>query len=82
MKKIYSASLETMVCKGFTRLRHYENNKTGHAHYTWDETDLVYYHDDIDGDYYDVDPETDLIPNNGKQYENYRGKYTVEYILD
>lgn len=62
MKKIYSDSLQTMVCKGFTRLRHYENNKTGHAHYTWDETDL--------------------IPNNGKQYENYRGKYTVEYILD
>ena len=47
MKKIYSEYLEEMIAKGFTL-----NGK----HYTWNETDLVYYRDDVDDRYLEEMP--------------------------
>ena len=54
---IYSDSLDEMVVYGFTvQLRR------GTAHYTWDDVDCVYYHDDIDGNYYFEMP-ADAVPD-------------------
>lgn len=43
MKTIYSDYLEEMIPVGFT---------VDTVHYTWNEEDLLYCSDEIDGDYY------------------------------
>ena len=68
-KMIYSDYLETMIPAGFT-IRKVLFDRQGNEpyklckhseHYTWDETDLLYYSDEIDGDYYME------IPKNGEK---------------
>ena len=67
-KMIYSDYLETMIPAGFT-IRKVLFDKQGcesykvckPMHYSWNEKDLLYYSDDIDGEYYME------IPENGKK---------------
>ena len=67
-KMIYSDYLGTMIPAGFT-IRKVLFDRQGNEpykickqkHYTWDETDLLYYSDEIDDDYYME------IPKNGEK---------------
>ena len=65
-KMIYSDYLETMIPAGFTTQKVLFDRQgcEGYKvckpmHYTWNEEDLLYYSDDIDGKAYDE------IPKNG-----------------
>ena len=66
-KMIYSDYLETMIPAGFTIRKVLFDKQCKEPykickhseHYTWDETDLLYYSDEIDGEYYME------IPKNG-----------------
>lgn len=59
MKKIWSDTVGTMIPKGFKR-----KLKSGdYRHYTWNESDAVYWADDVDDRYYfyETIPETNVI---------------------
>ena len=73
---IYSDDLETMIPAGFTTQKVLFDRQGGEGykvckpmHYSWNEEDLLYYSDDIDGKAYDE------IPENGfKSYTLKLGK--------
>ena len=83
-KMIYSDYLETMIPAGFTIrkvLFDRQGNKpyklcNNSEHYTWNETDLLYYSDEIDGEYYME------IPENGtKTYTLKEGKTARQMVI-
>ena len=56
-KMIYSDTVGGMIPKGFKRLK-----KDGeYRHYTWNESDAVYWADDVDDRYYMEIPATNVI---------------------
>ena len=65
---IYSDYLETMIPAGFTTQKVLFDRRGNEGykickpmHYSWNEEDLLYYSDDIDGEYYIE------IPKNGEK---------------
>jgi hypothetical protein len=59
MKKIWSDTVGAMIPRGFKR-----KLKDGdYRHYTWNESDAVYWADDVDDRYYfyETIPETNVI---------------------
>lgn len=75
MGYIYSDSLCQMVQRGFTRVKIRENGKKYSKHYSWNDSDCVYYNDDVDDDFYMEIP-------NPIEAEDYKGKYRTEIIMD
>lgn len=76
VKMIYSDYMECMIVAGFTVTKTYEDGKVVSHHYTWNEIDLVYYNDDVDGVLFD-----ELPTEKEKKYDSFRGSYVykVEY---
>jgi hypothetical protein len=60
MKTIYSRTVGGMIPTGFKRKL---KNSNEYRHYTWNESDAVYWADDVDDRYffYDDIPETNVI---------------------
>jgi hypothetical protein len=59
MKKIWSDTVGAMIPKGFKR----KLKDRDCRHYTWNESDAVYWADDVDDRYYfyETIPETNVI---------------------
>lgn len=76
-KMIYSETCGGMIVKGFTRIRRRGDVVTSNRHYTWDESDAVYWNDEVDDDYY-MDKPKDGIHT----FEDWKGEYTIEIISD
>ena len=80
---IYSDYLETMIPQGFTLTKvfihreHWTPYKISKRseHFTWNEEDLVYYSDIIDGKYYDE------IPQNGIRAFSLLAGYDARYLV-
>ena len=82
-KMIYSDYMETMIPAGFT-IRKVLFDRQGNEpyklckhseHYTWDETDLLYYSDEIDGEYYME------IPKNGATWYTLKEGKTARALV-
>jgi hypothetical protein len=60
MKTIYSRTVGGMIPTGFKRKL---KNSNEYRHYTWNESDAVYWADDVDDRYYfyETIPETNVI---------------------
>ena len=82
-KMIYSDYMETMIPAGFT-IKKVLFDRQGNEpykickhseHYTWDETDLLYYSDEIDGEYYME------IPSNGATWYTLKEDKTARALV-
>ena len=81
-KMIYSDYMETMIPAGFT-IRKVLFDKQGkepykickEKHYTWDETDLLYYYDETDDDTYME------IPSNGETWYTLKEGKTARVLV-
>lgn len=79
VKMVYSDSLCKMVVAGFTRQRIYFGNdgitKCKPIHYTWDDSDCVYYNDDTDNDFYME------VPKNGAKAYSLKLRHTSRILI-
>ena len=76
-RMIYSATCGGMIVKGFTRIKRRGDKMISKFHYTWSESDALYWNDEVDDDYYMDKPDDGV-----RTFEDWKGEYTLEIISD